>query len=133
MKLERLEKQQAVNVMMDGGTVFMMTELTEATPIGRVEQAEAFVMIADDEEEDPEDDQAPEVRHETISTEPEEEAEEPTSEEPSDKDSSKVDHGKICALYKAGWKTSSIAVDVECSLPTVTNHLKKEGIWRGGK
>lgn len=39
-----------------------------------------------------------------------------------------IDHGKICALYKAGRSMEWIADDVGCSAQTVANHLKKEGL-----
>ena len=41
-----------------------------------------------------------------------------------------VDHGKIVALYKANRTPVWIADDMGCSLQTVINHLKKEGIYR---
>lgn len=41
-----------------------------------------------------------------------------------------VDHGKICALYKAGWACTKIADEMRCTTQTVINHLKKEGIYK---
>lgn len=43
----------------------------------------------------------------------------------------RVDHGKICACYGAGWPISKIADEVGCSEQTVRNHLIKEGIYQG--
>lgn len=62
--------------------------------------------------------------------EPEEPA--PTEEEPPKKKKfpAPVDHGKIVALYKANRTPVWIADDMGCSLQTVINHLKKEGIYR---
>lgn len=61
-----------------------------------------------------------------------EEPEEPaptTAEEPKKKKfPAPVDHGKIIALYKAGWAPLAIADEMRCSLQTVTNHIKKEGL-----
>lgn len=37
----------------------------------------------------------------------------------------KVDHGKIRALFNAGWKICDIAMDVKCSEQTVYNVLKR--------
>ena len=40
----------------------------------------------------------------------------------------KLDHGKICALFKAGWPPVKIADEIGCSPSTVTYHLQKEGL-----
>lgn len=40
----------------------------------------------------------------------------------------KLDHGKICALFKAGWPPVKIADEMDCSPSTVTYHLQKEGL-----
>ena len=40
----------------------------------------------------------------------------------------KLDHGKICALFKAGWPPVKIADEMGCSPSTVTYHLQKEGL-----
>lgn len=39
-----------------------------------------------------------------------------------------LDHGKICALYKAGWSISAIADEMGCSRHAVSDHLTKEGL-----
>lgn len=54
----------------------------------------------------------------------------PTEEEPPKKKKfpAPVDHGKIVALYKAGWTLTAIADEMRCSQQTVSNHLKKEGL-----
>lgn len=41
----------------------------------------------------------------------------------------RVDHGKICACYGAGWSIKDIAEEVGCSEPTVRDYLKKEGLY----
>ncbi len=41
-----------------------------------------------------------------------------------------MDHGKIIALHKAGWKVKDIAGDMSISDVTVYNTLKK---WKEGK
>lgn len=63
---------------------------------------------------------------------PEKEEPAPTEEEPPKKKKfpAPVDHGKIVALYKANRTPVWIADDMGCSLQTVINHLKKEGIYR---
>ena len=40
----------------------------------------------------------------------------------------KVDHGKICATYKAGWPINEIAKEIGASVATVRYHLQKEGL-----
>lgn len=40
----------------------------------------------------------------------------------------KVDHGKICALYKANWSIKAIADEMDCNQAIVRYRLKKE--WR---
>lgn len=37
-----------------------------------------------------------------------------------------VDHGKICALRKAGWSVKEICAEMHVSPATVFNHLKME-------
>ena len=46
-----------------------------------------------------------------------------------------IDHGRIVALYTANppRSVSWIADDLGCSVQTVINHLKAEGIYRGRK
>ena len=54
----------------------------------------------------------------------------PAEEEPPKKKKfpAPVDHGKIVALYKAGWTLTAIADEMRCSQQTISNHLKKEGL-----
>jgi len=42
------------------------------------------------------------------------------------KRATKVDHGKICALRKAGWSVKEICAEMHISPATVSNHLKME-------
>lgn len=42
------------------------------------------------------------------------------------KRSGNVDHGKICALRKAGWPVKEICIEMHISPATVFNHLKME-------
>lgn len=53
-----------------------------------------------------------------------EETEEPKPVEK--KPRKKVDAGKVWALYDAGWNTSSIAMEAQCSTQTVRNILAKD-------
>lgn len=49
----------------------------------------------------------------------------PTPEDPKPKKTApkKIDHGKIIALYKAGWSVAKIADEMRCSDQTVRNHI----------
>lgn len=65
--------------------------------------------------------------------EPEELKEEKPEKEPAEESKKKpkkneVDHGRICACYKAGWSVAKIADECRCSDQTVRNHLKQEGL-----
>lgn len=51
---------------------------------------------------------------------------EPKPAEPKKKP--RVDHGKICACYKAGWSIAKIADEVGCTDASVRLHLKQEGL-----
>ena len=39
-----------------------------------------------------------------------------------------LDHGKICALYKANWSIKAIADEMDSNDATIRYHLKKEGL-----
>ena len=41
-----------------------------------------------------------------------------------------IDHGKVVALYNAGWSAKKIAEEVGCNKQTVIDHLTKEGIYK---
>lgn len=51
-------------------------------------------------------------------------ADEPKKEKPT----KKLDHGKICATYKAGWPIKEIAKEVDASEGAIRYHLQKEGL-----
>lgn len=42
-----------------------------------------------------------------------------------------VDTGKICALYKAGWKLKDIAEEIPCAQETARRTLIQAGLWKG--
>ena len=48
--------------------------------------------------------------------------------EPKETKKKQLDHGKICALYKAGWPLQKIADEVGGTYSAVRQHLKKEGL-----
>lgn len=51
-------------------------------------------------------------------------------EEAEPKPTKSIDHGKLVALFNAGWTVKNISDELGCSLQTVVNHLKKDGLWR---
>lgn len=44
-----------------------------------------------------------------------------------------IDHGKVAALYNAGWSVKKIAEEIGCNKQTIIDHLTKEGIYKSGK
>ena len=42
------------------------------------------------------------------------------------KQSSHLDHGKIMALYKAGWRVVDIASEMHCTTAAIYKHVKDE-------
>ena len=87
----------------EGGGIFMIVPVTLDTTVRQFQEAEGFVI-------------------------PEMEAK--PKENPAKK---VIDHGKIVALYTANppRTVSWIADEIGCSVQTVINHLKKEGIYKG--
>ena len=99
VSLERALELAAMN-----NEVYMAVGLNEETPVGEFMMAD-FYFAPEPEKQEPK--------------------EEPKKETKATK---KLDHGKICALRKAGWPVSKIADEMGCSGPTVLYHLDKEGI-----
>ena len=50
----------------------------------------------------------------------------PQEPESAPQTSGKIDHGKIIALYKAGWSVAKIADEMGCTAQTVRNHIRQE-------
>ena len=99
VSLERALELAAMN-----NEVYMAVGLNEETPVGEFMMADFYF--------------APEPKKQEPKEEPKKET----------KATKKLDHGKICALRKAGWPVSKIADEMGCSGPTVRYHLDKEGI-----
>lgn len=105
VSLERALELAAMN-----NEVYMAVGLNEETPVGEFMMAD-FYFAPEPEKKEPKEQPKPEP--------PKKEANKATK---------KLDHGKICALRKAGWPVSKIADEMGCSGPTVRYHLDKEGI-----
>ena len=115
MGYKEIKMHEAVNLAVADVNVqtYMLIPVTAQTTIADLSEAKGFVM-------------------ETFETEvapvAEEKPEKP--ERPKATRRSEIDHGKIVALYNAGWPTTKIADEVGCSIQTVINHLKEEGIYK---
>lgn len=100
----KINIEQALLKAAKNEEVYMAVCLSEETPVGDFMMADFYF--------------APEP-------EKQEQKEDPKKETKTNK---RLDHGKICALRKAGWPVSKIADEMGCSGPTVRYHLDKEGI-----
>lgn len=116
VSLERALELAAMN-----NEVYMAVGLNEETPVGEFMMAD-FYFAPEPEKINRE---IAETIKEVIENAKPEPKEEPKDETKAPK---KLDHGKICALRKAGWSVSKIADEMGCSGPTVRYHLDKEGI-----
>lgn len=101
-----LTMAEVVPAVMEHKQTFMMIEINEYTSLGELRDADGFMTV--EKKEDPK---------------PKQEKSKP---KPAPKPG--VDHGKVVALYKAGWKIPQIADELGCSQQTVYNHLAKESL-----
>lgn len=104
----KINIEQALLKAAKNEEAYMAVCLSEETPVGEFMMGDFYF--------------APEPEKKETKPEPKEE---PKNETKAPK---KLDHGKICALRKAGWPVSKIADEMGCSGPTVRYHLDKEGI-----
>ncbi len=86
-----------------GKETYMLVPISVETTIGQLQKAEAFAKYEDIKLEEP-------VIQEAV--------QKPKTE--------KVDHGKLIALHKAGWKNAEIARELHCTIQSVINHIKLE-------
>ena len=101
-----LTMAEVVPAVMEHKQTFMMIEINEYTSLGELRDADGFMTV--EKKEDPK----PEPKKPKAKPKP--------APKPG------IDHGKIVALYKAGWKIPQIADELGCSQQTVYNHLAKE-------
>ena len=102
----------AIQAAANGARAFILTEMDEDTPVSILADADAFAVV-----ENPDPEEKPPAPKPAVK---------PAAEKPKPKAAPKVDHGRILALYKAGWTIPRIADDVGCSQQTVYNHIKTE-------
>lgn len=98
--------------------IYTLSRVTHETQLCELYAADAFCAVEVFEE--PEEAENPK----------EEKPEEPKEEQKKKPKKNEVDHGRICACYKAGWSVAKIADECQCSDQTVRNHLKQEGLMR---
>lgn len=128
MIIKQIGLAECMNMIYEGGNAYMMIPIDNATTVEMLNKAEAYCILVDEpklEDYKPIEPEGPEEEPEEV-PEPEPEPEKP---EPK-KQKIEIDHGKICALYKAGWNCTKIADELRCNAQTVINHLVKEGIYK---
>lgn len=118
----KINIEQALLKAAKNEEVYMAVCLSEETPVGEFMMAD-FYFAPEPKKINRE---IAETIKEVIENAKPEPKEEPKKE--AKKATKKLDHGKICALRKAGWPVSKIADEMGCSGPTVRYHLDKEGI-----
>lgn len=113
--------EEAMKALRQGKEVLIITKtmIDEHTALSEFLNADDYEIIEPDAPEEP----APELTPVEDETVPETRPKKKGPLAP-------VDHGKIVALYKANRTPVWIADDMGCSLQTVINHLKKEGIYK---
>lgn len=90
----------------DHREVCMLKPVTDLTTIRELRSSAGFLIVEDDE---------------PVPDEPAESSEPKPKAPPR-----QLDHGKIIALYNAGWSYQQIADEMRCTMQTVLNHVKKE-------
>lgn len=137
--LKQISLEEAFEEVANGGAVYVLTQMTEDTTVGYLQEAAGLCMVVpdiDEADEEPEPEEVPELEvsdtdeYTEIVINAEKEPE--PDKKPERKNINKYDHGKIIALHNAGWSVAKIADEIRCNTQTVYNHLAKEGI-KGGK
>ncbi|MBE6129576.1 MAG: hypothetical protein E7185_09905 [Erysipelotrichaceae bacterium] len=111
MSYKEIDIRQALDGIIGGQKVYVLVRLEEQATVLDLCAGKAYML-----ETDPAPKPEPKKKQ--------------TSAWPPKKDPKVIDHGKICACYKAGRSVAWIADDIGCSAQTVINHLKKEGIYK---
>lgn len=94
------------------GKSYMLMEVTPGTTIEQMTLAHAFVKKVEEEEQE---------------TNKIEKAVDRTVPETPEKPKTRIDVGKLGALYRAGWEPKKIAEDLGYSTQTVRNYIAKLG------
>lgn len=124
MTIKQIGLAECMNMIYEGGNAYMMIPIDNATTVAMLNKAEAYCILVDEPKLEDYEPIEPEEPEEVPEPEPEPEKPEPK------KQKTDIDHGKICALYKAGWNYTKIADELRYNAQTVINHLVKEGIYK---
>jgi hypothetical protein len=110
--LKQIKQNEALQIVKDGGEVFILVKMDTSTTLGQLFQADGFVTDQSDPEPKPEPKPKKEPKTKT--------------EKPKAEPAGPIDHGKIIALHKAGWSANKIAGEMGCTCQTVLNHIARE-------
>lgn len=117
--MKRITRDQAIDTVVRGGVdVYMITLITSKTTLEEISTADGYFSL--EEKEEPEEDPKKDPK-----TDPEVKTVKVKEEKPR-RNAKKIDHGKILALYKAGWSVAEIADEIGCSMQTVYNYLNNK-------
>lgn len=146
-KYEEVGPEKAIELLAKGKSVYIVIEARAGGFLAEAEEKDPCTKYNWARETDEQDDEeepaavitakqtkAPEKKHRSAFEweDPEEEEEKPEADLQPKKPGPRkngVDTGKICALYRAGWKAKDIAWEVKCANETVRRVLIQEGLW----
>lgn len=133
MRLEGVSLRDAIDAAVEEETVYMLIQLTPDLTVMDLYGADGYVVMREEEPQDLEE------KFQEILNSVDEQKPMPSKKVTVKKESKtlsgkkesggyKLDKGKICALFKAGWSPTKIADEMNCTTTAVTYHLKKEGL-----
>ena len=105
MRFAPLTVSEAIEAVLEGTDVFMITKMSPDTCIRDLQNADSFLTIEEDPEEEEESEDKPE----------------PTKK-------NKYDHQKIVNMWYEGRSIKYIAQEFNCNPGTIHYHLRKEGL-----
>ena len=125
MRFAPLTVSEAIEAVLEGTDVFMIAKMSPDTCIRDMQNADSFLTI----EEDPEEEEEDSEEEEEDSEEEEEDSEEEESEDtPEPTKKNKYDHQKIVNMWYEGRSIKYIAQAFNCNPGTIHYHLRKEGL-----
>lgn len=148
-KYEEVGPEKAIELLAKGKSVYIVIEARAGGFLAEAEEKDPcpkYNWARETDEQDDEEEPAavitpkqtitPEKKHRSAFEweDPEKEEEKPEADlqpkKPGPRKNS-VDTGKICALYKAGWKLKDIAEEIPCAQETARRTLIQAGLWKG--
>lgn len=112
MNLKELPLEEAIDACIEEENVYMVIKMTPDLSVSELWGADAFVIDTEEPEPEPK-------------TKPKPEPKPKKKKEP---EGTKLDHGKIVALFKANWSLAKIADEMGTSASAISYHLKKDGL-----